>query len=102
MEGDATMNSLPRHTLRAFVLVLLFAIAPLPTALFMSSHGLGPRAAWAGGSPDETLKPPLPPHRAIIVPRPGVRGERDAMGWNGRAHWLFIWKATKASVLMRF
>lgn len=63
-EGDADMSLLLPRVLRLAVLTLaLLTLISLPTLRAQRNPGsaLTPSIAWAGGSPDETLKPPDQP-----------------------------------------
>lgn len=75
-EGDADMGLLLPRVLRLAVLTLaLLTLISLPTLRSDRNTGsaLTPTIAWAGGSPDETLKPPdspppsTPPKSASIT-----------------------------------
>lgn len=54
---------LPRLSKTAVCSLVLFAVISLPTFRPFRTTGsaLAPSIAWAGGSPDETLKPPDSP-----------------------------------------
>ena len=76
------MASLPRFAKVALASSFLFALTSLP-AIFpdrVPGSGIAPSVAWAGGSPDETLKPPAPPRARSIS---DVRGTDldDATSW---------------------
>ena len=57
------MGLLPRLAKYSFVVAALVALTslPVPPADRNPGSALTPRLAWAGGSPDETLKPPATP-----------------------------------------
>ena len=69
-EGEAAMGLLPRVTKVAVLVISLVALISLPSVrvdidrAWISGSVFTPSIAWAGGSPDETLKPsdtPTPP-----------------------------------------
>jgi hypothetical protein len=75
-EGDADMSLLlPRSSRVAVLTLALLTVISLPTLRIDRTPGsaLTPSIAWAGGSPDETLKPPdsppttTPPKSAAIT-----------------------------------
>jgi hypothetical protein len=107
------MGLLRRFATIALAVALLVALTSLPALRFNRTSGsaLAPSLAWAGGSPDETLKPPSQPptqkSRAIDVriertSDPATsRGTRDA-GAKRLSHierWLLIYRVYLASVL---
>jgi hypothetical protein len=57
------MSLLPRLAKGSFAVVVLVSLTSLPVGPASRTPGsaLAPRLAWAGGSPDETLKPPTTP-----------------------------------------
>lgn len=75
-EGDADMSLLlPRRSRVAVLTLALLTLISLPTLRIerIPGNALTPSIAWAGGSPDETLKPPdappttTPPKSAAIT-----------------------------------
>jgi len=62
------MGSLPRFAKIAVASTFLLALTSLPATLHdrVPGSGVVPTIAWAGGSPDETLKPPVPPRTRSI------------------------------------
>jgi len=83
-EGDADMSLLPRVSRLAVGILVLLTLISLPTLRSKRNPGsaLTPSIAWAGGSPDETLKPPAdPPPKAKTVPVIGTNtADRMGMG----------------------
>jgi hypothetical protein len=73
-EGDADMGFLPRVFKPVLGVVVLLALTSLPTLRSERITGsvLTPQIAWAGGSPDETLKPPVEPPKKSAAIRPGT------------------------------
>ena len=66
------MGPLPRFAKIALASSFLFALTSLPAILpdRVPGSAIPPTVAWAGGTPDETLKPPTPPRaRSISDPR---------------------------------
>ena len=57
------MGQLRRLATIALAVALLIALTSLPSLRTCRNTGsaFAPAIAWAGGSPDETLKPPTPP-----------------------------------------
>lgn len=84
------MGSLPRIAKIALASTFLFALTSLPAILpdRVPGSGIAPTAAWAGGSPDETLKPPVPPRASSI----SIARETDLDGATS-------WKALRSAVL---
>ena len=80
LKGDAEMAFLPRFAKVALASSFLFALTSLPAILpdRVPGSGIVPTTAWAGGSPDETLKPPVPPRARSIS---DVRGNDGATSW---------------------
>jgi len=62
------MGPLPRIAKIALASTFLLALTSLPATLDdrIAGNGVVPTIAWAGGSPDETLKPPTPPRARQI------------------------------------
>lgn len=103
LKGDAEMAFLPRFAKVALASSFLFAFTSLPAILpdRVPGSGIAPTAAWAGGSPDETLKPPVPPRARSIS---DVRGTDvdGATSWKalrtavarlkGADRWEFIYR----------
>lgn len=75
MEGTADMALLPRLSKISLGTLVLLALISLPTFRHARTQGsaLAPSIAWAGGSPDETLKPPdgpaptTPPNKSASI-----------------------------------
>lgn len=65
------MGPLPRFAKIALASSFLFALTSLPAILpdRVPGSGTAPTVAWAGGTPDETLKPPVPPRARSITDR---------------------------------
>ena len=65
------MGLLPRVFKLAVGALVLLALISLPTSRVDRNLGsaLTPSIAWAGGSPDETLKPPVEPPPPATPPR---------------------------------
>ena len=62
------MGPLPRFAKVALASTFLLALTSLPATLEdrIPGNGVAPTIAWAGGSPDETLKPPEPPRARAL------------------------------------
>ena len=76
------MGPLPRYAKVALASTFLLAFISLPAILpdRIPGSAIAPTVAWAGGSPDETLKPPVPPRARSIS---DVRAnDHDPSGWN--------------------
>ena len=103
LKGDAEMASLPRFAKVALASSFLFAITSLPAILpdRVPGSGIAPTVAWAGGSPDETLKPPVPPRARSISDGRGTDLD-GATSWKalrsavarlkGADRWEFIYR----------
>lgn len=83
------MGPIPRFAKIALATSFLLALTSLPAILpdRVPGSGIAPATAWAGGSPDETLKPPAPP-RARSISDPG------RVDLNG----VTSWKAVRSAV----
>ena len=83
------MGPLPRFAKIALASALLIALASLPAvdSNRIPGSGISPTMAWAGGSPDETLKPPVPPKTRSISKARGNDLESAAS-----------WKALRSAV----
>lgn len=74
-EGEADMGLLPRVSKVAVLVITLFALISLPSIRadvdrsWIPGSAFTPTIAWAGGSPDETLKPPDSPPPPTSTPR---------------------------------
>lgn len=76
------MGPLPRFAKVALASTFLLAITSLPATLDrVPGNGVVPTNAWAGGSPDETLKPPDPPKARQLSDVRGTDPDRAA-SWN--------------------
>ena len=77
--------------------VFVFLALPVPSSVQSHVKALGPTVVWAG-SPDETLKPPPPPHKAAIL-RP-ISGSTTIPGgsFSVRAFWYMVWRVTWLTV----
>jgi hypothetical protein len=79
-EGDADMGLLlPRGSKLAVLTLAFLTLISLPTLRAHRNPGnaLTPSIAWAGGSPDETLKPPdtpPPPSKSPSISHLGTTG----------------------------
>ena len=62
------MGPIPRFAKVALASTFLLALTSLPAILpdRIPGSAIAPTVAWAGGSPDETLKPPVPPRARSI------------------------------------
>jgi hypothetical protein len=75
------MSLLPRSSRVAVLALVLFSLISLPTLRIdrIPGNALTPSIAWAGGSPDETLKPsdgppPTTPPKSASITRLGYAG----------------------------
>ena len=68
------MGPLPRYAKIGLASTFLLAITSLPAILpdRIPGSAIAPTVAWAGGSPDETLKPPVPPRARSISDVRGI------------------------------
>ncbi len=67
------MTHLPRPSKTAVLLAVLVTLLALPVVWTQQApwHGIAPALSHAGGSPDETLKPPpAPTGKVVLLPRP--------------------------------
>lgn len=82
------MTHLPRLSKPAVLLAVLVTLLALPVVWTQQApwHGIAPALSQAGGSPDETLKPPsAPPGRAAMLTRPTATDRVKANQPAGRA-----------------
>jgi len=97
------MGPLPRFARIALASSLLLALTSLPAipANRVSGSGIAPTVAWASGSPDETLKPPTPPHARSTnnLDRTSSWKEfRSALArLKGADRWEFVYRIIQAS-----
>ena len=101
------MGSLPRFAKIALASSFLFALTSLPAILpdRVPGSGTAPTVAWAGGTPDETLKPPVPPRARSISDRKADLD--DAASWTslrsavarlkGADRWEFFYRVILTS-----
>lgn len=95
------MGPLPRFAKIAVASTFLLALTSLPATLEdrIPGNGVGPSIAWAGGSPDETLKPQPPRTTRQLV---DVREHGADTSWNslrsavarlkGADRWQFFYR----------
>lgn len=101
------MGPLPRYAKVALASTFLLAFISLPAILpdRIPGSAIAPTVAWAGGSPDETLKPPVPPRARSIS---DVRGtNHDPSEWEslrsavarlkGADRWQFFYRIFQTS-----
>lgn len=100
------MGLLRRLATIGLAVALLIALTSLPTLRTNRITGsvLAPAVAWAGGSPDETLKPPSqpPPQRAGAVVSVDLSSNRVAeqpARLSFVERWLLLYRVYLASVL---
>ena len=82
------MTYLPRLSKPAVLLAVLFTLLALPVVWTQQApwHGIAPALSHAGGSPDETLKPPpTPTGKAAALSRPTATVRLKAYEPAGRA-----------------
>lgn len=79
------MTLLPRPAKSAIILAALVTLIALPVVWTQQApwHGIAPALSHAGGSPDETLKPPPPPTgsysgKCAVAPRRDVGSNASA------------------------
>ena len=82
------MTLLPRLSKPAVLLAVLFTLLALPVVWTQQApwHGIAPALSHAGGSPDETLKPPpTPTGKAACLSRPTATDRVKASEPAGRS-----------------
>ncbi len=84
--------------LRVFPIVVFLMLAlPAPSSIQHRIGAIGPTAAWASSSPDETLNPtPTPPKKSarFVTVAPSTSGR----GISGRTLFAMLWRAYWATV----
>jgi len=100
------MGLLRRLATIAAAVALCIALTSLPTLRphRITGSAFVPAAAWAGGSPDETLKPPPPPlsksRQYLVQVRPSAeRNDVRADRLTTVERWLLLYRVYLASVL---
>ena len=101
------MGLLRRLATIGLAVALLIALTSLPTLRMNRTTGsaLAPATAWAGGSPDETLKPPSQPpsQRAsgyvVQVDLSVGRVSEQPVRLSLAERWLLLYRVYLASVL---
>ncbi|MGE5175858.1 MAG: hypothetical protein ACM3JJ_05720 [Hyphomicrobiales bacterium] len=101
------MGPLRRPVSIVLFAALALALTSLPTLrnARVTGSAFTPAVAWAGGSPDETLKPPTPPppqasakaigyHEQLRYEPTGTAETLSRSEW-----WRLVWRVTLASVL---
>ena len=78
------MGPIPRFAKIALASTFLLALTSLPAISpdRIPGSAIAPTVAWAGGSPDETLKPPVPPRARSISDARG--NDLDPSAWKSR------------------
>lgn len=96
------MGPFPRYAKVALASTFLLAVTSLPAILpdRIPGSAIAPTVAWAGGSPDETLKPPVPPRARSIsdvretdLDPSGLKSLRSAFArLKGADRWEFVYR----------
>lgn len=79
------------------IVVFLMLALPAPSPFQNRVGGIGPTAAWASSSPDETLNPPPTPTKKsarLVIAAPATSGRTIT----GRILFAMLWRAYWATV----